>query len=288
MRLLFFPAQSKALLRCVRDGACRGRRRTLPTIGLERVHRSSRRDPSWAARHNRRYRVAPRYRALGIPPRHNRAPRESSGPRWDLRDYHGRFWLAVFKSCRGALAADDTAAAPMVFFAGEHAGHGDLPRSRSRTSRPSMESCAIVANQFSAHTHVWPWTQTHSYIKPDGAAGQLIRCHARRAAEAKPMSDRVSLRQVAALMAYAATTAGGQLLFETPALRRAGDGPLAERIAGFLLNGYFFVALILYATLTVLWVWILSFTSSRAAIRSSRLHLRSRQRLVAEPLSMRL
>ena len=33
------------------------------------------------------------------------------------------------------------------------------------------------------------------------------------------MSDRLSLSQVAALMAYAATTAGGQLLFETPALR---------------------------------------------------------------------
>lgn len=45
-----------------------------------------------------------------------------------------------------------------------------------------------------------------------------------------------------------------------PALRGAGDGPLAERIAGFLLNGYFFVALILYARLTVLWVWIMSFT----------------------------
>jgi hypothetical protein len=66
-----------------------------------------------------------------------------------------------------------------------------------------MESCAIVANQFSAQTHVWPWTQTHSYIKPAGAAGQLIRCHARRAAEAKPMSDRASLREVAALMASA-------------------------------------------------------------------------------------
>ena len=73
------------------------------------------------------------------------------------------------------------------------------------------------------------------------------------------MSDRLSLSQVAALMAYAATTAGGQLLFKTPALRGAGDGPLAERIAGFLLNGYFFVALILYAALTVLWVRILSF-----------------------------
>src|SRR5258705_13521054 len=208
MRLRFFSAGSKALLRRVRDRACRGRRRTLPTIRLERVHRSSRRAPSWAARHNRRYRVARRYRALAIPPRHNRAPRESSRPRWDHRDYHGRFWLAIFKSCRGTLAADDT----------------------------------------------------HSDIKPAGAAGQLIRCHARRAAEAKPMSDRLSLSQVAALMAYAATTAGGQLLFKTPALRGADDGPLAERIAGFLLNGYFFVALILYAALTVLWVWILSFT----------------------------
>ena len=75
------------------------------------------------------------------------------------------------------------------------------------------------------------------------------------------MSDRLSLSQVAALMAYAATTAGGK----TPALRGAGDGPLAERIAGFLLNGYFFVALILYGALAVLRVWILSFTQlSRA------------------------
>lgn len=79
------------------------------------------------------------------------------------------------------------------------------------------------------------------------------------------MSDRLSLSQVAALMAYAATTAGGK----TPALRGAGDGPLAERIAGFLLNGYFFVALILYARLTVLWVWILRFTPlSRAYPRA--------------------
>jgi hypothetical protein len=54
------------------------------------------------------------------------------------------------------------------------------------------------------------------------------------------MSDRLSLSQVAALMAYAATTAGGQLLFKTPALPGAGDGPLAGRIAGFLLKGYFF------------------------------------------------
>jgi hypothetical protein len=85
------------------------------------------------------------------------------------------------------------------------------------------------------------------------------------------MSDRLSLSQVAALMAYAATTAGGK----TPALRGAGDGPLAERIAGFLLNGYFFVALILYARLTVLWVWILSFTPALARLSVPRACIRA-------------
>ena len=85
------------------------------------------------------------------------------------------------------------------------------------------------------------------------------------------MSDRLSLSQVAALMAYAATTAGGK----TPALRGAGDGPLAERIAGFLLNGYFFVGLILYARLTVLWVWILSFTPALARLSVPRACIRA-------------
>src|SRR5258706_15932410 len=68
------------------------------------------------------------------------------------------------------------------------------------------------------------------------------------------------------LMGYAAAMAGGQLLFKPPARRGVGDGPLAERIAGFLLNGYFFVALILYAALTVLWVWILSFTLAHLSV----------------------
>jgi hypothetical protein len=77
---------------------------------------------------------------------------------------------------------------------------------------------------------------------------------------------------------YAATRAGGQLLFKTPALPGAGDGPLAERIAGFLLNGYFFVALILYAALTVLWVWILSFTKLSRTYSFLALAFASRQR----------
>ena len=74
------------------------------------------------------------------------------------------------------------------------------------------------------------------------------------------MSDRLSLSQVAALMAYAATTAGGQLRFKTPALRGAGDGPLAERIAGFLLNGYFFRCAHSLRRADRSVVWTLSFT----------------------------
>ena len=74
------------------------------------------------------------------------------------------------------------------------------------------------------------------------------------------MSDRLSAGQVALLVAYAAAMAGGQLLFKTAAMRGAGAASLTERIAGSLFNGYFVVALILYAALTVVWVWILTFT----------------------------
>ena len=71
------------------------------------------------------------------------------------------------------------------------------------------------------------------------------------------------------------------------ALRGGGDGPHAERIAGFLLNGYFFVALILYAALTVLWVWILSFTQLSRTYPFLALAFASRQRLVASFLPNR-
>ena len=38
------------------------------------------------------------------------------------------------------------------------------------------------------------------------------------------------------------------------------DGPLVERLFTMMLNGYFLGAVLLYAALTVLWVWILTFT----------------------------
>jgi multidrug transporter EmrE-like cation transporter len=74
------------------------------------------------------------------------------------------------------------------------------------------------------------------------------------------MTDRLSLGQIAMLATYALAMAGGQLLFKAAAMRGASAAAPADRISGFMFNGYFAVAIALYAALTVLWVWILSFT----------------------------
>jgi drug/metabolite transporter (DMT)-like permease len=68
------------------------------------------------------------------------------------------------------------------------------------------------------------------------------------------------------LTAYAVGMSGGQVLFKAAAIRLASsDGALVDRLFGLLLNIYFLAALVLYASLTLLWVWILSLTSlSRA------------------------
>ncbi len=71
---------------------------------------------------------------------------------------------------------------------------------------------------------------------------------------------RLALSQVALLMAYAAGMAGGQLLFKAAALRYAPDAPLWERLLSLVGNGYFVGAVALYGGLTVLWVWLLTFT----------------------------
>jgi drug/metabolite transporter (DMT)-like permease len=106
------------------------------------------------------------------------------------------------------------------------------------------------------------------------------------------MTDRLSMSQIAVLLAYAVAMTGGQLLFKTAALRGAGAGPLGERMAGFLLNGYFFIALILYAALAVTWVWILSFTPLTRAYPFVALAFALTPALAslvfAEPVSMRL
>jgi hypothetical protein len=63
--------------------------------------------------------------------------------------------------------------------------------------------------------------------------------------------DRLTLSQMALLVAYAVGMSGGQLLFKMAALRYAehAGGP-AERILGLLLNLYFLAALRTLRTIT--------------------------------------
>jgi len=106
------------------------------------------------------------------------------------------------------------------------------------------------------------------------------------------MNDRLSYAQIALLVAYAAGMVGGQILFKMAALRAAIEGPLGARLPGLMLNWYFAEAVVLYAVLSVLWVWVLTFTPlSRAyvfvALAFAATPLLSGW-LFAEPISARL
>jgi drug/metabolite transporter (DMT)-like permease len=81
------------------------------------------------------------------------------------------------------------------------------------------------------------------------------------------MNDRLSLLQILLLVAYAAGLVGGQILFKFAALESPVSGRLGERLLAMAQNWYFAAALALYAALTLVWVWILSFTPlSRAYV----------------------
>ncbi|HEY7298651.1 MAG TPA: hypothetical protein VH684_12030 [Xanthobacteraceae bacterium] len=81
------------------------------------------------------------------------------------------------------------------------------------------------------------------------------------------MNEGLSLAQIAILIGYAGAMTGGQLLFKVAALRAAAEARPGERLFAMLANGFFVSAVLLYAALAVLWVWILSFTPlSRAYI----------------------
>jgi len=72
--------------------------------------------------------------------------------------------------------------------------------------------------------------------------------------------DRLTPLQIAALAAYAGGMATGQLLFKLAAQRLAAGGRAGERLIELAGNGYFYAAFALYCTLSILWVWILTFT----------------------------
>jgi drug/metabolite transporter (DMT)-like permease len=73
-------------------------------------------------------------------------------------------------------------------------------------------------------------------------------------------SDRLSLSQIALLIAYAIGMSGGQVLFKMAALRYDAASGTGERLLSLVYNVHFLSALALYAVLAVLWVWILTFT----------------------------
>ena len=81
------------------------------------------------------------------------------------------------------------------------------------------------------------------------------------------MDARLSSFQILMLVAYALAMAFGQILFKAAALRVGATGSLGERLTALAHNGYFAVSIVLYAALTVVWVWILTFTPlSRAYV----------------------
>jgi drug/metabolite transporter (DMT)-like permease len=106
------------------------------------------------------------------------------------------------------------------------------------------------------------------------------------------MSEGLSAAQIAVLIGYAAAMTGGQLLFKVAALRAAADASPAERLFAITGNGFFLAAVLLYAALTVLWVWILSFTPLSRAYVFVALAFATTPLLGAfvfvEPISLRL
>lgn len=77
----------------------------------------------------------------------------------------------------------------------------------------------------------------------------------------------LSFARIALLIGYAGGMAGGQILFKMAALKGVAENPWAERLFSMMFNGFFATAVLLYAALTVLWVWILNFTPlSRAYV----------------------
>jgi drug/metabolite transporter (DMT)-like permease len=106
------------------------------------------------------------------------------------------------------------------------------------------------------------------------------------------MTGSLTPTQFLLLCGYALGMAGGQLLFKLASARFSGTAPIEERALSVLLSGYFFGAVGLYFALSVLWVWILSFTPLSRAYPFVALALALTAvfggLLFEEPLSVRL
>src|SRR5262249_31777671 len=143
--------------------------------------------------------------------------------------------------------------------------------------RPSLEDRSGLAHRISAPAHARPSSYSRGHREPHGHSSEFVRRHAHRASQRRTghiviprcrrittqgtiMNDRLSFAQIALLAAYAAGMAGGQILFKLAALKAPVQGSLGERLPGLMLNWNFVAAIVLYGALSVLWVWILTFT----------------------------
>src|SRR5215510_14801958 len=88
-------------------------------------------------------------------------------------------------------------------------------------------------------------------------------------------SDRLTLSQIALLAAYALGMSGGQILFKQAAVHLNGIG-ITDRLLSLMHNLYFVSALVLYGALSLLYVWILTFTPLSRAYPFVALALHSR------------
>jgi drug/metabolite transporter (DMT)-like permease len=74
------------------------------------------------------------------------------------------------------------------------------------------------------------------------------------------MTEGLSVVQIAILSFYALGMSGGQILFKLAAMGAPAKGPFPERFFGLMQSSYFLSALAAYSALSIIWVWILTFT----------------------------
>ena len=73
------------------------------------------------------------------------------------------------------------------------------------------------------------------------------------------MERHLSLATIAILLTYSVALAGGQVLFKLAALRFTPAARWSDNLLALALNPYLVLAIVLYAVLSAVWVWVLTF-----------------------------
>ena len=106
------------------------------------------------------------------------------------------------------------------------------------------------------------------------------------------MERQLSLATILILLTYSVALAGGQVLFKLAALRFAPAARWTDNVLSLALNPYLVVAVLLYALLSVVWVWVLTFVPLSIAYPfvalTFVLTVASGALLFGEPVTLRL